>query len=82
MQLIRTGGGLGRKEIRVAENHRQQVVEIVCEPAGENAQALHLLIVQNLELKAGYYGYRHPGMKHGPYYSPDGALQFEIRNYR
>ena len=36
---------------------------------------------QNLELKAGYYGYRHPGMKHGPYYSPDGALQVEIRNY-
>jgi hypothetical protein len=32
-------------------------------------------------LKAGYYGYRHPGMEHGPYYSPDGMMTFEVRNY-
>jgi hypothetical protein len=36
---------------------------------------------QNLELKAGYYGYRHPGMEHGPYYSPDGVITFELRDY-
>ena len=36
---------------------------------------------KNLELKAGYYGYRHPGMEHGPYYSPDGMMTFEVRNY-
>jgi len=35
----------------------------------------------NFTLKAGYYGYRHPGMKHGPYYSPDGMMTLEIRNY-
>jgi len=36
---------------------------------------------QNLELEKGYYGYRHPGMEHGPYYSPDGMVTFEVRNY-
>lgn len=36
---------------------------------------------KNLTLKAGYYGYRHPGMEHGPYSSPDGMVTFEIRNY-
>jgi len=36
---------------------------------------------KNLELKAGYYGYRHPGMEHGPYYIPDGVITFEVRNY-
>ena len=36
----------------------------------------------NLTLKAGYYGYRHPGMKHGPYRSPDGMMTLEIRNYK
>jgi hypothetical protein len=34
-----------------------------------------------LTLKAGYYGYRHPGMEHGPYSSPDGAVTLETRNY-
>ncbi len=29
----------------------------------------------------GYYGYRHPGMVHGPYYSEGGMMTFEIRNY-
>jgi len=36
---------------------------------------------QNLELKKNSYGYRHPGMEHGPYYTKDGAITFEIRNY-
>lgn len=36
---------------------------------------------QNLTLEKGYYGYRHPDMEHGPYYSPDGMITFEIRNY-
>ncbi len=36
---------------------------------------------KNLTLKAGYYGYRHPGMKHGPYSSPDGMMTLEMRNY-
>lgn len=36
---------------------------------------------QNLTLGKGYYGYRHPDMEHGPYYSPDGMITFEIRNY-
>jgi len=36
---------------------------------------------QNLELKKNYYGYRHPGMEHGPYYTKNGATTFEIRNY-
>ena len=36
---------------------------------------------KNLTLKAGYYGYRRPGMVHGPYSSPDGMMTFEIRNY-
>jgi hypothetical protein len=36
---------------------------------------------KNLEIKAGYYGYRHPGMEHGPYYSPNGVITFETRNY-
>jgi hypothetical protein len=36
---------------------------------------------QNLELKKNYYGYRHPGMEHGPYYTKNGAITFEIRNY-
>ena len=36
---------------------------------------------KNLELKAGYYGYRHPGMEHGPYYCPERVITFEIRNY-
>ena len=35
----------------------------------------------NLTFHKGYYGYRHPGMIHGPYYSPNGALQFEVRNF-
>ena len=35
----------------------------------------------NLEIKPGYYGYRHPGMKHGPYSCPNGVLSLEIRNY-
>ncbi|MBI4188806.1 MAG: cupin domain-containing protein [Chloroflexi bacterium] len=37
---------------------------------------------KKLTLKAGYYGYRHPGMKHGPYRSPDGMMTFEIRTYQ
>ncbi|MDP3879451.1 MAG: cupin domain-containing protein [Dehalococcoidales bacterium] len=37
---------------------------------------------KNLILKAGYYGYRHPGMRHGPYRSPDGMMTFEIRTYQ
>ena len=36
---------------------------------------------KNLVFRKGYYGYRHPGMEHGPYYSPDGMITFEIRNY-
>jgi hypothetical protein len=31
---------------------------------------------------AGMYACRPPGMKHGPYASPDGALLFEIRYHR
>ena len=37
---------------------------------------------KNLTLKEGYYGYRHPGMEHGPYLSPDGMMTLEIRDYR
>lgn len=36
---------------------------------------------KNLALKAGYYGYRHPRMEHGPYSSPDGMMTLEIRTY-
>ena len=36
---------------------------------------------KNLTLRAGYYGYRHPGMEHGPYRSPDGMMTLEMRNY-
>ncbi len=36
---------------------------------------------QNLTLNAGYYGYRHPGMNHGPYYVQERAITFEVRNY-
>lgn len=36
---------------------------------------------KNLTLKAGYYGYRHPGMEHGPYSSPEGIVTLEIRTY-
>jgi anti-sigma factor ChrR (cupin superfamily) len=35
----------------------------------------------NLTFKKGYYGYRHPGMVHGPYYSEEGFITFEVRNY-
>ena len=31
---------------------------------------------------AGMYACRPPGMKHGPYASPEGALLFEIRYHR
>lgn len=37
---------------------------------------------KNLTLKEGYYGYRHPGMQHGPYRSPGGMVTFEIREYK
>ena len=36
---------------------------------------------KNLTLKAGYYGYRRPGMEHGPYSSPDGMMTLEMRTY-
>ena len=32
--------------------------------------------------KKGYYGYRHPGMIHGPYYSEEGFITFEVRDYK
>jgi len=35
----------------------------------------------NVVFEKGYYGYRHPGMIHGPYYSEGGMMTFEIRNY-
>ena len=35
----------------------------------------------NVTFGKGYYGYRHPGMVHGPYYSKGGMMTFEIRNY-
>ena len=35
----------------------------------------------NVAFEKGYYGYRHPGMVHGPYYSAGGMMTFEIRNY-
>lgn len=38
-------------------------------------------LVQNLTCKEGFYGYRHPGMKHGPYTSPTGCITFEIKTY-
>lgn len=37
---------------------------------------------KNLTLKAGYYGYRHPDMVHGPYNSPDGMMTLEMRTYQ
>ena len=36
---------------------------------------------KNLTITEGFYCYRHPGMKHGPYSSPIGCINFEIRNY-
>ena len=35
----------------------------------------------NKKFTAGMYAYRNPGMKHGPYESPDGFLAIEIRYY-
>ena len=35
----------------------------------------------NATFEKGYYGYRLPGMVHGPYYSEGGMMTFEIRNY-
>lgn len=39
-------------------------------------------VKQNLMLKAGYYGYRHPGMEHGPWKSTEGQICFEVRDYK
>ena len=37
---------------------------------------------KNLKLKESYYGYRHPGMDHWHYISPDGMMTLEIGEYR
>lgn len=29
----------------------------------------------------GQYAYRHPGMAHGPWQTPDGCVTFEVRTY-
>ncbi len=34
------------------------------------------------EFTKGMYGCRPPGMKHGPYKSPNGCITFELRYYR
>ncbi len=36
----------------------------------------------NQEFTKGMYGCRPPGMKHGPYKSPNGCVTFEARYYR
>jgi hypothetical protein len=38
-----------------------------------------LNIAQNIHYRAGYYACRPPGMKHGPFFHPTGALCLEIR---
>jgi len=35
--------------------------------------------VNNKTYKAGYYACRPPGMKHGPFFHPTGAVSLEIR---
>ena len=35
----------------------------------------------NQEFTKGMYGCRPPGMKHGPYKSPNGCITFELRYY-
>ena len=38
-------------------------------------------LAQNLTSPKGFYGYRHPGMKHGPFSAPDGCITLEIKTY-
>jgi hypothetical protein len=42
----------GRQELRVAADHREEVVEVVGDAAGEQADGVHLLRVAELLLEA------------------------------
>lgn len=37
---------------------------------------------KNIKIESGYYGYRHPGMEHGPWRTEEGQITFEVHEHK
>jgi hypothetical protein len=72
---------LGQRQSGVSKYADQQVVEVVCDPAGQNAETFELLHVLHLRFEAATLLLRPHAIGHVPV-TPDAAIDQSVHELR